>query len=264
MPTLSNSDPKSYELRPMGDAEMDEINRRYRFAVAQSTDQFQPQDFDYMDSIRKSLDEFAPTWRAMAAWRPPPVDIAFIGDLHGNMKDWLKLRRSFKRTIQVGDLGAGFAELPPEENGHTWIRGNHDSPDIACTRGDYLGDFGMRDGVFFVSGAASIDRDQRTPGVDWWADEELSDAQMHEALKLYAETRPSLVVSHCAPREAELVIGSSWRGCRTSYWLQRMLDLHRPRLWVFGHYHEKHDKTVDGTRFLCVPKNQVLLVEYPR
>lgn len=186
------------------------------------------------------------------------MDVACIGDLHGNMDDWLRLRKGHRMTIQLGDLGCGFAELPPPVDGHYFIRGNHDSPDIARSRPDYLGDFGMMGAMFYASGAASIDRDQRTPGFDWWADEELGESDMDAATRLYAERRPNIVVTHCAPREAELRIGAAWRGSRTSHWLQRLLEIHRPSVWVFGHYHEAHDFVVNGTRFICVAKNTVM------
>lgn len=39
---------------------------------------------------------------------------------------------------------------------------------------------------------------------------------------------------------------------RTSEFLETLLELHRPKLWLFGHYHHDWDYTEDGMHFHCV------------
>lgn len=31
-----------------------------------------------------------------------------------------------------------------------------------------------------------------------------------------------------------------------------MLEIHRPKVWVFGHYHIDKDFELNGTRFICL------------
>lgn len=185
-------------------------------------------------------------------------EVTFIGDLHGDMADWTRFRNEHKITIQLGDLGCGFVQLPDPKDGHWFIRGNHDSPDVASQRPDYIGDYDTIGRTFFVSGAYSVDAYQRTAGVDWWLDEELNEHQMRAALDMYVAARAEVVVSHCAPACIERRMGDAWwRRSRTSFWLESLLEFHQPALWVFGHYHVAFDCRYNGTRFICVPANSV-------
>jgi hypothetical protein len=36
--------------------------------------------------------------------------------------------------------------------------------------------------------------------------------------------------------------------------LQQMFDVHKPKHWVFGHYHIRRDFEIDGTQFHCLPE----------
>lgn len=184
-------------------------------------------------------------------------DVVFIGDLHGDMGDWTRFRNEHKMTVQLGDLGCGFVQLPVPQMNHWFIRGNHDSPDIASQRPDYIGDYETIGRTFFVSGAASVDADRRHAGMSWWADEQLSEYKMRAATSMYSDARPEVVVSHCAPACIELRLNAAWRRSRTTLWFDSLLELHQPMLWVFGHYHVAFDCRYNGTRFTCVPQHGV-------
>ncbi|PWJ12119.1 hypothetical protein [Jannaschia seohaensis] len=66
------------------------------------------------------------------------------------------------------------------------------------------------------------------------------------------------MLTHEAPISvAEAFFGSidspkTRRPSRTSLALEKMLALHRPRSWAFGHWHERRDWPVDGTRFIAL------------
>jgi Calcineurin-like phosphoesterase len=217
----------------------------------------------------------------------------FIGDVHGMTERYQKiLRRRFagQQTFQLGDMGVGFPTavkgnpgslkggLHPHIMGggnHRWIRGNHDNPAVAplLTERGYAGDFGYdpRFELFWVGGAYSIDRENRTMGFDWWPDEELSYTQLQAAIDLYLEKKPKIVASHEAPSEAakmlllQLAVGfrpeklaSSMS--RTSEALQWMFDQHRPQEWVFGHYHIDKSWVWKGTKFTCVNELSVYTI----
>ena len=39
---------------------------------------------------------------------------------------------------------------------------------------------------------------------------------------------------------------------RTRQALDAMFDIHKPDLWLFGHWHDSQDRNVMGTRFICL------------
>lgn len=187
----------------------------------------------------------------------------FIGDIHS---DWgmyrdILYRHPGEYTYQVGDLGLGFMPLVD----HSWInpyknkfiRGNHDNPKLCSPMLGYLGDFGSftaeGHSIFYVSGAMSMDKASRIPGKSWWPDEELSYKWLMEAIKVYSSRSSDIVLTHCAPMIIKRKLGVGYSQSITESALDTMLALRRPRLWVFGHYHQAFDETINGTRFVCVP-----------
>ncbi|SRR6266478_3915737 len=202
--------------------------------------------------------------------------ITFIGDVHGKTDQYQKkLRQKFQgqSTFQIGDMGIGFSGTPGlhadimNSGDHKWIRGNHDDPAKCRALEDrgYAGEFGFVDkfNLFFLGGAYSIDRMYRTPGISWWADEELNYPQLAQAIDFYIKMKPRIVATHEAPtaavtymltqvlggfRSEKLACGTS----RTSVALQQMFDAHQPEEWVFGHYHASKSFDWKGTKFTCV------------
>lgn len=186
----------------------------------------------------------------------------FIGDVHGHFDEykWI-VSQCYDDTFQVGDLGI-FREPDmakvPESSNNLFIRGNHDNPALCRKHPNYLGDFGYLDtpDIFFVSGAYSIDQDWRTPGYDWWRDEELNTQQFKEARQLYNEKKPSIVVSHDCPLtcqdEIRKVASLIRINSHTPVALDGMFEDHQPDVWIFGHYHIRFNQTIQGTKFICV------------
>jgi hypothetical protein len=191
-----------------------------------------------------------------------------IGDIHGKYGEYRNLLRRYKDqpSVQIGDFGYGFGPVPEFPETAKFFRGNHDSPDECRKSPNYLGEFGVRkmDGVefFFVSGAWSIDWQGRVPGVSWWQDEELSIAQLNEALALYIETKPDIVLTHDGPNQiTERMMARYDIGFhkplipnRTAQALSAMFHAHQPKKWIFGHWHVGYRETVEGTDFRCLPE----------
>jgi len=197
--------------------------------------------------------------------------VKFIGDVHGLTEQYLRiLARTEEPTIQLGDMGFGFmgvdglAGLSTKDR---FIRGNHDDPALCRQHPNYLGDFGYleKEELFFISGAYSIDKAGRVPGVSWWEEEELSQAQMQEALALYEHAKPELVISHDGPSVAALMMLGRWvndpwsnsgqklrHPSRTSQFLDQLYEIHAPARWVFAHYHISRRCQIDRTLFVCV------------
>lgn len=195
-----------------------------------------------------------------------------IGDVHGKFKPYRNIIRDVPFSIQVGDMGVGFmgfrgGELrsltnPPydamAEGRHLFIRGNHDNPDVCRRQKHWIPDGSVVDGVYCLGGAVSIDRAYRTEGLDWWADEECSYAALERMIDDYALIKPEVVITHDCPDSIAGEILASFRkgriedGSRTRVALERMLAIHQPRHWLFGHWHESLSFVLGRTRFQCL------------
>lgn len=198
--------------------------------------------------------------------------IKIIGDVHSKTGDYKRLVRSMEpgqRSIQVGDMGLGFRDVRLHEmsDDHKFFRGNHDNPEKCRASKHYLGDYGFLpdDDLFYIAGAFSIDRAFRTTGVSWWPDEELSYEDLWAAIKLYEQVKPKYVISHECPTAAAIILLPDLIGpyfdakkdcanSRTAQAMQTMFESHRPKEWVFGHYHISKSFEMFGTKFTCVPE----------
>jgi hypothetical protein len=188
-----------------------------------------------------------------------------VGDIHGNfeyIQSLCKLTRQ-EPIIQLGDMGLGFGSSEQPDifpDNFYFIRGNHDNPMSAKAYSNYLGDFGYNEKLklFFISGADSTDKAYRKENVSWWRNEQLSDNQLFEAFKLYTQVRPEIVISHTCPAFVTKLMIQSKDAHRTEKMLEKMWNLHQPKLWLFGHFHPESlwDFPIKNTRFICVPIDQ--------
>lgn len=195
----------------------------------------------------------------------------FIGDIHSKADHYKGILEMIDRlnpleqSIQVGDLGIWPEEdkFPRVDQRHKFIRGNHDYPEGCRLHPNYLGEYGITElgdaKLFYMGGAYSIDQKQRTPGIDWWRDEELSYLQIYDAIELFIREKPNIVVTHDAPAWAvidmfsriyHIDLDGAKSATRTG--LDIMFDNHKPDLWVFGHYHITRRTNIYGTVFQCV------------
>jgi hypothetical protein len=200
-----------------------------------------------------------------------------IGDIHG---DFYSLRASALHDwegpfIQIGDFGVGFGQSDYwhesvdaymcAANGR-FIRGNHDNPAQCKQMSSWISDGSIEGDVMFIGGAWSIDNPaappgwyRRTPGVDWWEDEQCSDEQLEQMFKTYAEAKPRVMITHDCPAliskrmffDSGLLKGLTYPN-RTSAAFDRMLDIHQPESWYFGHWHHTTTYTYNRTHFQCI------------
>lgn len=182
-------------------------------------------------------------------------------------------------TLQIGDMGIGFkkrngwdrltvGDMLPKDK---WFAGNHDHRSACAKEQGYLGNFGVtNEGIFFVSGAFSVDAFSREVGSSWWPDEQLSTPEFEEALQLYSELKPEIMATHDCPRiiyPKMLEIRYDGRPAPlyeniTASWLDRMLAVHKPKVWVFGHWHRACDFDFDGVRYICADELQPVTLEF--
>lgn len=182
----------------------------------------------------------------------------FIGDLHGSMLLYSDLIKDCKESIQVGDIGHGFVHIPDFGPTHVHIHGNHDNPNLAIKHRRFLGRFGLTpEGIFYVSGAYSIDRKSLIHGVSLFEREELSYEESMRCIEFYIDNYKKIkaVVSHDAPYEILKMLVDSPINSMTTSLLENLRQIYRPAKWVFGHHHKFFKKKYEGTMFYCAPEN---------
>lgn len=197
-----------------------------------------------------------------------------LGDLHGNFSliPYLKKRYAdHDEVIIAGDFGLGF-HRDEEARGYAedetkplirFIRGNHDNVEVCKTFTEggvrWIPDGTLEDGILYVGGAWSIDYGVRTPGLNWWHNEELSEQEwegifqnledrFHEVHTVISHDLPQRISSKVLPAHKPVI------QTRTTTYLDMLWNrLPNVRLWLFGHYHTYHDIEHNGVRLICLP-----------
>jgi hypothetical protein len=160
---------------------------------------------------------------------------------------------------------------------HRFIRGNHDNPAECRRQSLWIPDGHFEEGIMFVGGTASTDRDLRHEGYNWWPDEELSSTELKRMIALYIERKPRVMVTHDCPEEIAGIVqsrishlepGRKDFPSRTRYAFQDMWSAHAPDLWIFGHYHMSFDQVLHGgrevgTRFICLAELEYRDIDLP-
>lgn len=186
------------------------------------------------------------------------MKIRIIGDIHGDYIAYDKIAEDVTHSIQVGDFGKGFGPSPEHMSlTHRFIRGNHDDP-AACKEDPHWIPDGTTETVngvkfMFIGGAWSIDKDFRTPGKDWWPDEEISLQDMYSYASVYKEFKPEIMITHDLPFSVSCRLFPKPQNIRTNtgMYLEHLFEIHKPKLWIAGHWHENKQENIEGTRF-CV------------
>lgn len=178
----------------------------------------------------------------------------FIGDVHGEYEKYWEIVDSCPESIQVGDMGAGFRKLPKVPLTHRFIRGNHDSPEVCKKSLNWIPDGFHENGLMAVGGAWSIDWRTRIVGVSWWVEEELTIREFSGIIDKYENVRPEVMVTHDCPTivASQLVSLHQQDSSRTRQAFDTMFEIHKPKLWIFGHHHMNARGIVRDTEFICL------------
>lgn len=189
-----------------------------------------------------------------------------IGDVHGYHDSYLNLATKCNATVQVGDFGFDYSCMSGmDPDLHKIIGGNHDNYEVIGDCPNYLGDFGTANvaGVefFFIRGERSVDAHLRIEGENWWRQEELDIPTGYKAIEAYENNKPEIVISHGCPASilpAFVTNPEKYHPSRTAQLLQAMLEIHRPKMWIFGHHHNSHNITENGTFFRCLNELEIM------
>ena len=169
-----------------------------------------------------------------------------LSDVHGNVRRCRDVanKNPDRIIIQIGDLGVGF--MPREiieslPSNFYFFCGNHDNRTEANSLRNCIGDFGEMNGFFFVSGADSIDKEDRIENVNWWANEELNYEQASQCLEKWEKSKCQILLSHDLPQRAMEAAFGYKEKCLTRNLLQSMIDARKPSMIIYGHHH-KHKR----------------------
>ncbi len=209
--------------------------------------------------------------------------IAIVGDLHRNLRDLNEFIKNQQpeMILQCGD----FAWFPNhehedhfyhQEQGWTtstiqsqntsiyWCDGNHEDHSVIiqdgqihevatnvyhCSRGSTLA---LPDGriVLFAGGADSIDKNFRTPGHDWFPEENITTSQLD---LMMSHGKIDIVISHTAPLSFNASGFTKECGMVSNrFALEQVLEKYRPDLWYFGHWHNDTSGVHKNTKWQCL------------
>ena len=190
--------------------------------------------------------------------------ISFVGDIHCHTE--------FKQLMEPGSIQLGDLCVLEYKNkfdfGDGQVRyfvdGNHDffpaldtsaaAPAEVAKGLVYLPRGYMSGRTMFVGGAFSIDKALRVPGLDWFPEETVSLRQAHNILSTSAAVE--CIVSHDCPtvvlQYLNLFCHTDQSSCYNQKFMQLVLSKFSPKLWIFAHYHQNLDVSINGCRFVCI------------
>ena len=203
-----------------------------------------------------------------------------LGDVHGafgNMRDAMDNNPDCNHFIQVGDMGVFWDGREPW--GHyvrdftldkqvSFIGGNHDNWDFLRCDSSFRNQkwpknlfyipnashWNLPTPINFMGGANSIDKHNRIEGMDWWPGE----IPPYSEFQAFADLPHSDVwITHTCPTEVaiRLLKNGNVIPDPVSNNLQQIWDNseEKPKIWLFGHWHQRFDEVIKGTRFICIP-----------
>jgi hypothetical protein len=225
------------------------------------------------------------TWLGSATIGDVTRPLCFIGDCHGEDR-WVAhvLKRAAAAGARVawalGDFGywchtpKGVQFLDRVQGYAEWrgvdvifLRGNHENQEqLAVLADGAQGLVPVRPNVAFApdgavweysglrfavaGGAPSIDRDHRTPGLDWWPEETFSVAGYE---RLATVGTVDVVLAHDCPLEVAMSGLHDWQpGDDHREVMSSVANLVTPRWWLSAHYHRRVSQLVttrEGHRF---------------
>ena len=191
------------------------------------------------------------------------MSITLIGDVHGKYEKYhriLSRQEENPYTLQIGDFGFKYNTLKNvDSTKHMILPGNHDNYDICYNYSHFMGDYGYTSlnkiEFFYYRGAYSIDRQYRTVGIDWWEQEQVTIDQFMKARELYRQIKPSIVITHDCPSDiVDYLLEPHQKKYEniTGWALNELFNIHQPKLWFFGHWHQSKQIQHGNTKFVCL------------
>lgn len=205
------------------------------------------------------------------------MKIRIVGDIHSKFNLYKNVVSTCESSIQLGDFGVGYRtpygnefdvvveEWQRNNPNHKFIRGNHDNlsqckfmPNF-ISDGTYISEYG----IFCCGGAWSVDHYMSKEGIDWWADEELSDREFSILIESYETVKPRIMLTHDCPQSVVYPMFKAQyiEKTRTRLALDMMFSIHQPELWIHCHWHFHRREKINGTQFICLEELQSIDIE---
>lgn len=206
--------------------------------------------------------------------------LRITGDVHGLMRRYVKQVKHCNHSLQLGDMGFDYKWLKPlARKNHKFFGGNHDNYDVYNACPHSIGDYGVEvlGGLkfYFIRGAFSVDIEDRQKAEKrghpkcWWEQEQLHSSKLADAIQDYESRKPETMITHTCPQEIASLIGKPGTlrnfgfdpdtfTTPTQSALQLCFDAHRPKVWIFGHFHMDTAFEYKGTLFICLKQLQSL------
>jgi len=199
------------------------------------------------------------------------MNIIVTGDIHGKFSYLNTLINKFKHKLDLVICCGDFGYWPKYSDNHKkiksqgvpilWCDGNHEdhwaikqitNNEIAkdvfyMPRGST---YTLKDGrvIMFMGGADSIDKNNRTIGIDWFPDEIITQKDMQNL----PDVKVDILISHTCPEElcSTMVPYDNRKVFEPSNKaLSALWDIYKPSLWFFGHWHVYKEGMLDNTKW---------------
>lgn len=225
------------------------------------------------------------------------MNALFFGDIHGSFGSaddhYQELMKKHEGEIDILISVGDFGFWPRDVTGYTWERefdhrcvfvdGNHEDHEILLKleepnwgldpyhssvfsswrkmmeHWEYKRRGEIENGILFIGGARSIDRQYRLRGVDWFPEENISYAdqeRVFESIEEYGKENIHTVVSHDCPASFDVSEACVNTGKEiidgNRKFLEHIRSYVRPNRWRFGHYHKRMSGVYEGTQWRCL------------
>lgn len=208
------------------------------------------------------------------------MKLLMVGDLHANVHraeeiNRLAMLQNIDKVVGLGDFGYQFtpdviSALSGQEVPWYFIDGNHDDhtqlthdadefvemwPNLFYIPRGYVWEWGGKT-FAAMGGASSIDKSRRVTYVSWWPEEEIQLGDMYRLDENIGSKNVDIFLSHEAPKIAvdHIMKKSDWAisncGLHDRMYLHQAWNLHRPELWLHGHWHHRYEWNHSGTKFI--------------
>lgn len=194
--------------------------------------------------------------------------------------------------VHLGDAGIGFypekdieillevSKLLSKHNSVMFIiRGNHDDPKVWPNKignSVYLvPDYYHEDGMLFIGGAVSPDKNLREPGLNWWPEEVFKYekekvSNIFNVVHVFTHTAPAFVFplstinkNSSDPVKREIEAEMHKERLDMSKVFEILTDNNEVMTWSYGHFHKgRTEYGPFGVKMSCVEKKNFQLLEF--